>query len=273
VSDPNEPSRTLAAQYSIAAAAYARHWAPVIGPMARPLFAELHDAAARSVLDLGCGTGEHLANLRGTFPNAFVCGVDRSEGMVRIARQSAQCQVALMDAAQLALVSGGFDAAVIVFVLFHLPEPLRGLRETLRVLRAGGVAGIVTWGKCPDVPGIAIWKEELDAQGAGSDPRPTSAVQDELMDTPEKLSALLEEAGFVSPRVWSGAFAHRWTAENLMQLQLGFGSAARRAATLSESARTSCRSRVEARLARLSVEELTHRPKVLYAIARRPAST
>ena len=53
--------------------------------------------------------------------------------------------VAAMDAASLAFRPDTFDAALMVFVLFLLPEPIVALAEVRRALRAGGVVGIATW--------------------------------------------------------------------------------------------------------------------------------
>jgi len=50
--------------------------------------------------------------------------------------------------------------------------------------------------------GLGIWKEELDAHGAAPDPRAPSVMQQTLMDTPEKLGALLSAAGYADTRIW-----------------------------------------------------------------------
>ncbi len=263
-------SELLAAEYSAAADAYARHWAPVIRPMSLPMVEALASVTAQHVLDFGCGTGEILPQLRRAFPKACIVGVDPSEGMLRIARRIADCRLANMDGQQLAIRCEAFDVAILAFVLFHLPDPTEGLRETCRVLRVGGTAGAVTWGKVPDDPWVAIWNESLEAHGAGPDPRDSSVMRHALMDTPEKLSELFQEAGFDSVRVWSQDFAHQWTVERLLRLQLACGMPARRLATLSDSAKAACRAQVEERLSVLPPEDLVARPRVLSALGRRP---
>jgi ubiquinone/menaquinone biosynthesis C-methylase UbiE len=99
-----------------------------------------------------------------------------------------------MDAGRLALREASVDAAVTPFMLFFLPDPSRGLAEAHRVLRPGAGLGVATWHE----GGITfraddIWTGLLDGYGARPDPAPSKL---ELMDTAEKLSAILEDVGF-----------------------------------------------------------------------------
>jgi len=259
-------SARLAREYSAKAEAYERHWAPVIGPMALPLFAELPLRSARRVLDVGAGTGWHLGALTAAAPQARVLAVDRAEGMLRIARRRAS-DCAAMDAQALALRSSSIDVATLVFMLFHLPDPAAGLREVRRVLHSGGMAGVVTWGTSDRVD-LPIWTEALDAHGASPDPRDPSVMQQGRMDTSTKLEELLGSTGYALSRVWSRTVEHRWTLDELLAVQLTCGMAARRLATLSPVAREACQSSVRARLANV---DLLDRSEVLYAVAVRPA--
>lgn len=240
--------------------------------MAIGLLPSLPLKTARRVLDVGAGTGALLADLQDAAPEATVIGVDRSEGMLRVAQQAGNRRLMVADAQRLAIRSGTIDVAVAIFVLFHLPEPSCGLREMHRVLRDGGTVGVVTWGQDPPIPGLSIWREELDREGAAPDPRDPSVMQQASMDTPEKLRHLLETAGFVSVKVGSAVAIHQWAVNDLLAMQVSCGMPARRLPSLSAERRERCTSRVRTRLDRLTPAELEYRPEALLAAAGSPGN-
>lgn len=98
----------------------------------------LGDVAARSVLDVGTGTGRGAMALarRG----AVVTGVDASEQMLQVARQRARDEGVSIDfrvgdAHRLEFADASFDAAVSLRVLMHTPDWRRCLGELCRVAR------------------------------------------------------------------------------------------------------------------------------------------
>jgi len=259
----------LAAEYSAIADPYSRLWSPVIRPMALPILEMLPLANAREILDVGAGTGELFKDWRSRAPHARVTEVDRSQGMLRVAQARGGVLLAVMDAQRLALADAAFDVAVCIFVLFHLPDPVKALRELRRVLRPGAEIGTVTWGNDPGPPGAAIWREALDAAGAGPDPRDPSIMQHARMNSAAKVDALLAEAGFTVIRAQGRRVEHRFTVESLLTVQLRCGLASRRLPSLATEKQARCRAQVEERLRRLSPEELVYRPEVIFAVARR----
>jgi ubiquinone/menaquinone biosynthesis C-methylase UbiE len=193
--------------------------------------------------------------------------VDLAIGMLRIAQRRTTHRVAAMDAQSLAIQSGTIDVATLIFMLFHVPDPVTALSEVRRTLRAGGVVGVVTWGRDEGMPGLEIWREELNAIGAAPDPRDPIVMQQERMDTPDKLSALVRTAGFGVIQTWTQVFEHRWTIDAVVDVQLGCGMAARRIGSLSRSDASRCEAHVRERLAKLGPAALVYRPEILFATA------
>ena len=209
-----------------------------------------------------------LPDIRSEAPRASVIGIDRAEGMLRVARESAVAPLAVADARQLCVRSQSVDVAILIYVLFHVPDPTECLREVGRVLKRKGRAGIVVWGVDPGAPGASIWTEELDREGAGPDPRDPTVRQLGLMNTPEKLRQLIDQGGLSLVKLWAETMSHRWTLDGLLQYQLSCGVAARRLPSLDPEARARCEARVRERLSQLGDVEFDYRPEVLFAVAR-----
>ena len=195
-----EDTERLAEIYSSHARGYADSWGPVIRPMGRRLLEALPWDGARRVVDLGTGAGTHLPEIRRLAAGACVVGVDRSPGMLELAREHGDPLV-LMDGVELGLRDRSVDVVVMAFMLFHLDDPVVALREVCRVLRPGGVVGTVTWVEDPDIEAARVWEAELDAHGA-RDPVAPRAGKDELLNTPEKMIDLFSATGLNSEKVW-----------------------------------------------------------------------
>jgi ArsR family transcriptional regulator len=97
------------------------------------------------VADLGCGLGQVSAAFAPFV--ARVIAVDRSADMLQAARRRlrdlANVEVRRGDLEALPLAGGEADAATLLLVLHHLPDPAAALAETARVLRRGGRVMIV----------------------------------------------------------------------------------------------------------------------------------
>lgn len=93
-----------------------------------------------TLVDLGCGTGEVLTHLAPAV--ARVIGVDREPGMLAIARErlAAHPHVEVLEGAleRVPLPDASADAALLVLVLHHLPEPGAALAEARRILAPDG---------------------------------------------------------------------------------------------------------------------------------------
>lgn len=176
-----------------------------------------------------------------------------------------------MDGLDLALRPASFDVAVLAFVLFHFADPVQGLIETGRVLRPGGAVGLVTWSVDPSFPAATVWDEELDAYGAAPEPVYQRA-HDWLMDTPEKVAALLEHVGFTSTYAWTEQFEHRWDREGFFTLRVNYGAHRWRLESLAPETRAVFLARVSDRLAWMGPEAFVYTPIVVFAVACRATS-
>jgi phosphatidylethanolamine/phosphatidyl-N-methylethanolamine N-methyltransferase len=97
-------------------------------------------ASGDRVLIVGAGTGLDLDLLP---PNVDVTAIDVTPAMLRhLERRAAgtgrSVATRIMDARQLAFPDSSFDAVVMHLVLAVMPQPERGLREAVRVLKPGG---------------------------------------------------------------------------------------------------------------------------------------
>jgi SAM-dependent methyltransferase len=91
------------------------------------------------VLDVGCGTGKQLASNHARFPQATLVGVDRSAGMLRVARSRERAVRWIHgDAQTLPLLSAAFDYATNQFSYPHIADKTRFVSEVFRVLGPGG---------------------------------------------------------------------------------------------------------------------------------------
>lgn len=86
------------------------------------------------VLDVGCGEGELARHL----PASAWTGVDSSPTMVAGAPAGAR----LGEAASLPFEGGSFGGVALLYVLYHLEDPVRALREAQRVGRDGALVAV-----------------------------------------------------------------------------------------------------------------------------------
>ena len=260
-----QDTERLAEIYSSHARGYADSWGPVIRPMGQRLLAALPWDGARRVVDLGTGAGTHLPEIRRRAPGACVVGVDRSPGMLALARQHGAALL-LMDGVELGFRDSSIDVAVMAFVLFHLDDPVVALREVRRVLRPGGVVGTVTWAEDPEIEASRLWEAELDSHGARDAVAPHPR-RDEPLNTPEKMIGLFSATGLEPVKTWVERFEHHWGLDEISLMHITFGRSKRKLESLDASTRAAFLARVHDRLLGLPPEAFIYRAAVVCGVA------
>jgi ubiquinone/menaquinone biosynthesis C-methylase UbiE len=254
----------LAERYDREARDYRELWAPILHVAARDLVAECARAPAQRVCDVGTGVGTLLLEVRRAFPGATVVGLDRSFGMLRLA--PADGGRAVVDAGCLAIRSESADLVLLVFMLFHLEEPFEGVREARRVLRPGGRIGALTWAGELESRATRLWTECLEAHGAAP-VDPNTQARHDLVDTPDKMTALLRRAGFRSIDAREQELVYTIGPEHLIRLRTGLGSARPRYDSLDAPARQACVAAARSRMQGLAPGDFVARGHVVRTIA------
>jgi ubiquinone/menaquinone biosynthesis C-methylase UbiE len=146
------------------------------------------------LLDLGCGTGHHMAQLR---RRGFeVVGVDASKEMLEYARANNPGAAVLeADVEQLPLPGRGFDIVLCIEVLRHLPQSQHCIREMARVLKPGGFC-LVTATPLFNLNGYALVNRIASRFRVGS-----LAGHRQSFHTTAGLRREFRDAGFARPHI------------------------------------------------------------------------
>ncbi|MDB5815222.1 MAG: hypothetical protein JWN23_2339 [Rhodocyclales bacterium] len=130
-------------------------------------------APGARVVDLGCGPANQLALIAQLNPDAHFIGVDASDSMLTLARDTlARCEldnVSLRKASMEALQDmddASVDAVISTMTLHHLPDVASlqtVMREAKRVLKPGGGIYIVDFGRLKREKGQAFFANDRKA--------------------------------------------------------------------------------------------------------------
>jgi SAM-dependent methyltransferase len=141
LNDPQLVAREYADESGLAARIAAQESAR--GPDARQVaFDAVAEIAPRRVLEVGPGRGELAERIHREL-DAEVVAVDQSPRMVDLTRARG-VEAIVGDVQELPFRSGFFDCAVAAWMLYHVPDLSRALRELRRVIRPGGRLVAVT---------------------------------------------------------------------------------------------------------------------------------
>ena len=159
--------------------------------------------AGESVLEAGCGVGAQTVSLLRNSPEARFTCVDLSSESVAQARRATRAtglglvDFEVADILALPYPEGSFDHAFVCFVLEHLANPVKALRELRRVIRPGGSLTVIEGdhGSAYFHPDSAFARQAIGCQVALQ----AKAGGDATIG--RRLYPLLAEAGFTKARV------------------------------------------------------------------------
>ena len=167
----------------------------------RRRFARYHRllGSEANVLDVGCGDGYVLKELKKRAPEWQLYGVEFKEEIARSGQEQGFtiCYGTLEECA----FSGvAFDLLIMNHLIEHLPDPLRTLKKAQEMLKPGGyIIG--------EVPNYDSWDRRVASQYWGGHHTPRHLFQ----FTPKTLAALFTRAGLstvrISPELHTGHWA------------------------------------------------------------------
>jgi ubiquinone/menaquinone biosynthesis C-methylase UbiE len=171
-------------------------------PVSEWLVDRLDPQPSQTILELAAGTGEtgFLAAARLGRAGRLISS-DFSPEMVRAAERVAKqlgvdnAELRVLDAERLELDDASVDGVLCRFSYMLMSEPLRALRETRRVLRAGGRVAFSTWGEADRNPWMTFSAGLMIERGL-MEPFSSDGPGVFAMPDAETVVPLLREAGF-----------------------------------------------------------------------------
>jgi ubiquinone/menaquinone biosynthesis C-methylase UbiE len=177
------------------------------------------------VLDLACGVGDPALSIAAEVaPSGRVTATDLGPGMMSLAEELARKNgLANIDfreanAESLPFADASFDVLTCRFGIMFFPDLGKALRECLRVLKPGGRAAFVAWGKREQpffttTAGVIL--KRVPVPPAPPDPDGPSLF---MFGERGRLCRALESAGFANvheedriiPGCWSGSVEEYW---------------------------------------------------------------
>lgn len=110
--------------------------------LARTLLRRHGTGEPTHLLDLGCGTGAALSELKLDYPSAVCVGVDASSTALQFSLGRGHLDLILGSGTAIPVCSQQFDGALSLDTVEHIDDDQRVMEELLRALKPGGVAVI-----------------------------------------------------------------------------------------------------------------------------------
>ncbi|GAA2904883.1 class I SAM-dependent methyltransferase [Pseudonocardia halophobica] len=204
--DPAAYKDTTRAQWDQAAGAW-HGWGPTLEDWLGEATTLMLDAAGvgtgSAVLDVAAGAGgQSLAAARRAGPSGRVLATDISPVILRYTEAAATAagittvQIRTLDAEQLDVEPGAFDAVISRLGLMYLPDLPHALAGMHRALRPGGRVAAVVF-STPDRNGFFSVPVSIARRSAGLGPPAPGQPGPFSLGAPGALEQVLRQAGFV----------------------------------------------------------------------------
>lgn len=139
------------------------------------------------VLDVGCGTG--VLGRAAKSRHAQVTGIDPNEGMLALARRTADIDWVPGSAEELPFDDDSFDFVISQFSMMFHDDRARSVREMRRVLRPKGSLAVATWSSLGKTPGYRAMVDLL--QELFGDERADALRYPFVLGDPDDLAELI----------------------------------------------------------------------------------
>lgn len=231
-----------------------------------------HDLGyCQQILEVGSGVGAQTQILLERYPELHVTGLEISPLQLQQAERnlagrpelSGRWQFREANVLDLGAFDGSrYDAALFVWVLEHLPDPLLALKEQARTLRPGAKVlatevfhdSLFLYPACPNV--MDFWQKAIDHQ---------AAIQGDA-NVGARLGNLFAEAGLHDIRVWPCPMHHDQREPEALKTILAYWSDLMRSAVPNMLAANAITMEAAER-AQTELDELASHPEAVFYYA------
>ena len=206
-------------------------------PVSHRMVQEIDPQPGQRVLELAAGLGETgMLAAELVAPMGGVVISDQAEAMLAGARARAvelglsNLEFQVLNAEWIDLPLASVDAVLCRWGYMLMADPATALSETRRVLRPGGRVALATWDAVEQNPWAHLPAQELAARRLGPTGGAAAGPGPFALSSPERLTELLEHAGFAEVHVEAiqlhrrhASFEELW--ETTLDLSRGFHDA------------------------------------------------
>lgn len=163
-------------------------------------------ASGAKILDVGCGTGASVIEMKKLFPDAEVAGIDVVQMQIDIARErfveyGVDATAEVYDGQHIPLENDSIDIIYTSDVLGHVGDVQHWLRELQRILKPGGRLAMFSESK---LGSHAYIRNYLLRRGLNVDPHAEFHIS---LFSKSELKQLLTDAGFEIETMYSTVLA------------------------------------------------------------------